>query len=248
MRSTGIPSLEAAFDWAKVRGDALLGGLLRETQPGADPLPTIVSLAEGMLAAGLSEHARMLRRTPALSEGEPGTAAARLDVWTGESELSAVPRDANQPILAERFLPAAFRAPPVEEIASGAVDAGGIAALLTAAIGGLWGVLPDAPHGAVTLGPEAASLGSSAALSRLRIGRTVLDVRLRSRGEIVSVAVRRGAGPAIVVDCTLRGVPVAETLVDGEAMRGARGRFEVRDAHDVQFHLSAQPPLSSPPS
>jgi hypothetical protein len=128
--------------------------------------------------------------------------------------------------------------PAAEEIASGELGASGIASFLAGAIGGLWGVRPQALDGMLWLAPDAMRLGSSAALSRLRVGRSVLDVRFRSSAEIVSLAVRRGAGPAIVTEISVRGVPIAEMLVDGEAVAGSRARFEVRDAHDVQFHLS----------
>ena len=252
MRSSGIAGLSDAYDWAKVRGDALLGGGLDMAVRGrADESRSLALLAEGMLSAGLSQLPRALRR----SEATAGVAlrsgyAAQFDAWVGESgatdgEGGARLRPAGD---SARDGDTALRVPALEEVASGQLDAPGVAGFLAGAIGRLWGVRPDAPRGEVSLAPDAARLGPSAALSRLRIGRTVLDVRFRRQGDLVSVAVRRGAGPPIVLDCSLRGVPFAELLLDGEPIAGARARFDVRDAHDLQFHLSGRPPLSSPPS
>lgn len=240
MRSAGIPALADAFDWAKIRGDALLGGLLEGTIAGEDASAAQALLAGGLLAAGLSHLPRALRRRHAAGAmAGSGVSAAQLAAWTGDAGIGA---DATVPIEAPHSGPGQSDDGDIGEvrahdIAAGQVAAPGVASILSRSIGGIWGVVPDAPRGLVTLAPDPAVLGGSAALSRLRIGRTVLDVRVRSRGELVSVGVRRGSGPPIVMDCTLRGATVAEMLVDGEAVGGTRSRFEVRDAHDVQFHL-----------
>lgn len=256
MRSSGIPGLSDAFDWAKVRGDALLGRGLDTTVRGRAGEPRLLPLlAEGMLAAGLSQLPRALRRSGLAADVVlPTSYATRFRAWVGDDESAesrpGAPRgrpNGSARNRDEREGPADLRVPALEAIASGRLDAPGLAEFLMGAIG-LWGVLPDAAHGEITLAPDAARLGSSAALSRLRIGRSVLDVRFRRQGDLVSVAVRRGAGPPVVVDCGLRGVSISEVLLEGEPIAGSRARFEVRDAHDLQFHLSDQPPLSSPPS
>ena len=241
MRSAGMPTLADAFDWAKIRGDALLGGMLADGAHSEDSTATPWLLAEAMLAAGLPHLPRALRRreTAAASAGHADW-ASRVSAWTGEAEQGADESvsPAPPPTGIERPIAPELRVPAAEEIASGELGASGIASFLAGAIGGLWGVRPQALDGMLWLAPDAMRLGSSAALSRLRVGRSVLDVRFRSSAEIVSLAVRRGAGPAIVTEISVRGVPIAEMLVDGEAVAGSRARFEVRDAHDVQFHLS----------
>jgi hypothetical protein len=257
MRSSGIAGLSDAFDWAKIRGDAVLGSHLDRAARGrADDSRVLALLAEAMLAAGLSQLPRALRRG-SLASGVvlPPSFTTHFEAWAGEGGAAGTGRDATSHSRSDdgrhdEWLDASTRpeVPALDEIASGQLGAPGLAAFLGGAIARLWGVHPDAPGGGATLAPDAAHLGSSAALSRLRIGRTVLDVRFRRRGDIVSLAVRRGAGPAIVVDCGVRGLPFSEVLVDGEPIAGSRARFEVRDAHDLQFHLSGQPPLSSPPS
>jgi hypothetical protein len=167
------------------------------------------------------------------------------DAWTGEpgAEAAQRPTAAASPT-AEAASGDALK-PTATEIASGHAGSHGVASLLIDSLGSLWGVGPDAVHGSVTLAPDVATLGGSAALSRLRVGRSVLDVRMRRRGEVVSLAVRRGSGPPIGVDCTVRGAAVSEVLVDGHAVGGVRARFEARESHDIQLHLRAGPPLSS---
>ncbi|MGE5925749.1 MAG: hypothetical protein ACM357_00220, partial [Gemmatimonadota bacterium] len=252
MRSSGFPGLADAYDWAKVRGDALLGsGLDAAVRGGAGDSLGLTFLAQGMLAAGLSQLPRALRRSvPPGRLALPPAFAAEFDAWAGEGEADdAGHRPAPGPArdITEDEV-TRLRVPGLEEIARGQLGGSGLAEFLGGAIGRLWGIRPDATRGEVTLAPDAALLGPSAALSRLRIGRTVLDVRFRRQGDLVAVALRRGAGPPIVVNGSLRGVSFAEVLLDGEPIAGPRTRFEVRDAHDVQFHLSGRPPLSSPPS
>lgn len=257
MRSSGISALSDAFDWAKVRGDALLGsGLDRTVRGHAGESSMLTRLAEGMLAAGLSQLPRALRRGGLAGDVVlPSDYTAVFDAWVGEREAaearpgaSPVRRDDSARKGDEPDGSTDLRLPALEEVASGRLDAPGVAAILEGAIGRLWGVHPGAPRGEVMLAPDVVRLGGSAAVSRLRIGRTVLDVRFRRQGDLVSVSVRRGAGPPILIDCSLRGVTFSEVLLDGEPIAGPRTRFEVRDSHDLQFHLSAQPPLSSPPS
>ena len=251
MRSTGRPSLAEAFEWAKVRGDALLGGLLERTPTGPHSIGVHRLLAGAMLAAGLPELPRALRRREAA--GGPGRSEAFADqftAWTGEG--AAASAEAVSTPQSQHPLDGHASEGPTglsaSAIASGRADAERIGSFIAGSIGALWGVVPDAQRGAVALAPDGARLGSSAALSRLRVGRTVLDVRYRSTGDLVSIGVRRGAGPPILLDCSLRGEECSGILVDGESVAGSRVRFEVREAHDVQFHLSGQPPLSSPPS
>ena len=250
MRSTAHPQLADAFDWAKVRADALLGGPL-ELDAGQHPPGEAIPLAHALLAAGLSHLPRALRRRLLASgDDESVRFGGRTAAWTGELHDAAEPgtRPELQPAMIESDADVAFDLPEVDAIASGGIESSRLASFLAGAIGTLWGVVPDALNARVTLAPDVTRLGDSAALSRLRVGRTVADVRCRSRGELVSIGIRRGAGPPIVVDCGVRGLSVTDVLVDGVSVAGSRVRFELREAHDVQFHLRGRPPLSSAPS
>lgn len=250
MRAAPRASLADAFEWGKIRADALLGGWIAGHRKGMDDAGVALQLADGLLAAGLSQHARMLRRGgPAPGIAGAGDASG-FAAWMGEPPAasdSADDRRTGDPAAPGPSTDLIAVPDPVD-IATGRVGAEGVASFLAGAVRGLWGVEPDAPRAAVRLDPNLQQLGPSAALSRLRVGRTVLDVRLRHRGEIVSMAIRRGAGPPIMMDCTVRGAHADELLVDGQAIGGGRARFEVRESHDVQLHLRAGPPLSSAPS
>ncbi|HEU4830522.1 MAG TPA: hypothetical protein VFT04_15120 [Gemmatimonadales bacterium] len=252
LRAATIPGLADAFDWAKVRADALLGAWIAGDRVGLHGPAVHRLLAEGLLAAGLSQLPRALRRQLDTNEGgDPAEYSKMIAAWTGELPGGSDSARSGRRQERERERPADGGhevIPGSHAIATGQVDASGIASVLAGAIRSLWGVVPDAQRGVVQIAPDLAQLGGSAALSRLRIGRTVLDVRLRWRGEVVSIAIRRGAGPPIAVDCALRSAEVGELLVDGQAVTGSRARFEVRDAHDLQMRLLGGPPLSSAPS
>ena len=248
MRAAGLAGLDDAVEWAKVRADALLGAWLAgEPDERSGEAAAGIRLAEGLLAAGLTHLPRTLQRR-GVGEDLPGwhTFEQQFAVWTREPESA----DGGLPAT-DVFSPSAEAAldrapaPTAAEIASGRVDAERVASLLIGSLGSLWGVGPDAARGRVTLAPDIATLGEAAALSRLRVGRSVLDVRVRRRGEVVSLAVRKGAGPPIAVDCTIRGAAVRDVLIDGHPVGGMRARFEARASHDVQLHLRAEPPLSS---
>ena len=248
MRAAGLAGLDDAVEWAKVRADALLGARLAGDLDELAGAAAEIRLAEGLLAAGLTHLPRTFYRR-GTGEDLRGWRAfeQQFVAWTREPDESAeagLPAtDVSSPP-AEAALDRA-RAPAAAEIAGGRVDAESVASLLIGSLGSLWGVGPDAPHGRVMLAPDLVTLGGAAALSRLRVGRSVLDVRVRRRGEVVSLAVRKGAGPPIAVDCTIRGATVRDVLIDGHPVGGMRARFEARASHDVQLHLRAEPPLSS---
>src|SRR5690606_17382643 len=100
-------------------------------------------------------------------------------------------------------------------------------------------IRPDAPRGEVALAPALPANGTLGAVSRLRIGRTVLDLRLRRRAGMVSFAVRRGAGPKIIASCDLRHLAASEVLLDGEPLGAAAARFEVEGEHELLIHPGA---------
>ena len=249
MRSAQAEPLADAFEWGKIRADALLGAWRAGDRNGVSDPHVALRLADALLAAGLSGHARAWRRETRALGAAGADALTCFAAWIGEAD------DANEAAAVravdDRLAPVPIGEVEIPEpaaVGSGQAGADAVATFLTGAVRGLWGIEPDAPHASVRLAPELDRLGSSAALSRLRVGRSVLDVRLRRRGEVASMAIRRGAGPPIMMDCTVRGAEVGELIVDGEAVGGSRARFEVRESHDVQLRLCAVPPLSSPPS
>ena len=249
MRSGEVGPLADAFEWGKIRADAMLGAWMAGDQEVVSDAHAALGLADALLAAGLSQHARALRREAGALGAAGVGEATRFAAWIGEPgdpTEGAGKRAAGDPLGPARTDP--IDIPDPGEVGTGRVGADGVAAFLTGAVLGLWGIEPDAPRASVRLAPDLDRLGSSAALSRLRVGRSVLDVRLRRRGEVASLAIRRGAGPPIMMDCTVRGAHVGELIVDGQSIGGPRARFEVREWHDVQLHLHAGPPLSSAPS
>ena len=88
----------------------------------------------------------------------------------------------------------------------------------------LWGVVPTALEGAVTLAPALPRGWTEMTLERLRIGPTLLDVRVRRRPAGLAVKCRRTHGPALVVhlrprlDFVASGVLVHDALVPGPGL------------------------------
>ena len=72
--------------------------------------------------------------------------------------------------------------------------------------------------------------------SRLRVGRTVLDLHYRRRGGTTQITVRRGSGPPIVVDCDAGDPAPAAAELDGIAMGSSRLRFEASGDHEILLH------------
>ena len=112
----------------------------------------------------------------------------------------------------------------------------GAGEVLRAVIEDEWGIEPDAPNVAVRLRPRLPAGRGRAGLSRLRIGRTILDLRLRQRGAVTQIAFRKVMGPAIAVDCELPGVPVDAAELDGVVLGSARARFEASGEHELILH------------
>lgn len=120
---------------------------------------------------------------------------------------------------------------------AGALDADPPAAVASLAVEGLWGVRPNALEGAVRLAPWFPAEWDAMALERLRVGRTVLTVRLRRRFGQVAARVERVHGPRMHVEFHLRGVPAdAVVQVDEVELRGGRAAFEADGTHALVWH------------
>ena len=109
---------------------------------------------------------------------------------------------------------------------------------LRAVIEDVWGVEPDAPSDGVRLRPRLPAGWSRAGLSRLRVGRTILDLRFRRRGAVTQLSLRKVMGPAISVDCELPDLPVEAAELDGVTLGSARARFEATGEHELILHGS----------
>ncbi len=111
------------------------------------------------------------------------------------------------------------------------------AAVASLAVEGMWGVRPNALEGAVQIAPSFPEDWDAMALERLRVGRTVLTVRLRRRFGQVAGRVERVHGPRIHVEFQLRGTPAGATVqVDDVELRGGRVAFEADGTHALVWH------------
>ena len=101
-----------------------------------------------------------------------------------------------------------------------------------------WGIEPDASGGSVRIRPQLPAGDARAALSRLRIGRTILDLRLRRRGPTAQLSVRKVMGPPLVVDCALPDLDADAVELDGVSLGAAHARFEATGEHEFIVHAA----------
>lgn len=242
---TGDDGAGKSFDAAKLHADALLAGV-----PGlAGPLELSHACwaAIGLLAAGLHEAPRRLLRFLAGIQDVTGRIpdrfttngfacfagsattshflllAARHAAWTGDLELQAELKSA-----LDR---ASIHAGPAGQSSTEAAP-------LLGAVHSLWGIEPDAPAGIVRLRPRLPPRASRMSLSRLRVGRTALNLSMRRRGPTIQVLIRRATGPRIGIDCEVSGVSAQTVALDGEPVGSPRVRFEASEAHELTLHVA----------
>ena len=244
----------ARFEAAKLEADAMLvelpgigrapflraGGAGRG--PGVFETRHACRTALGLLASGLREPARDTLRFLARCAG--GTVPA--EVSLGGAVTAGGPEDARHfahlarrhfawtadTTLRDELSAMVAMAEPLAGTAPGA----GAGEDLRAVIEDQWGVAPDAPNGAVVLRPRLPAGWGRAGLSRLRIGRTILELRFRRRSAVTRLGVRKVMGPAIAVDCELPGLPVDAAELDGVALGSGRARFEATGEHELILH------------
>ena len=82
-------------------------------------------------------------------------------------------------------------------------------------------------------------------VERARIGRTVIDLRAKSRpgGVVVQLGVR--FGPPLPVDVGVDGGEIWQVLIDEHPVEGNRASLVASHEHEVQF-LSREAALSTP--
>jgi hypothetical protein len=118
------------------------------------------------------------------------------------------------------------------------VDAAGPASeFLRLVVEGLWGVTPAALDGAVRIAPSLPAEWPEMTLHRLRVGRTVLNARVRRRPERLEARIQRVFGPRLHVALTFPGAGKPSAIsVDEVALGGAQAAFEAEGIHEVVFH------------
>ena len=207
--STPFDRLDTAFEWAKVRADETV----RATGS--------VAAAEALLTVGLRDGARELVK------GGCRAVQAAWSHWTGE-----------QMIAPEAPPPLPSAASPARESPDRAADLAPDR-LLRWVTGSLWGLVADAPRGAVALAPRLPEGWTHMALSRIRVGRSAIDCVARARGDGLTVRVRRASGPPLTLTVAAPGVPSERITVDGIELGGGRARFEAVGEHEVGFGSAA---------
>jgi len=212
--STPSERLDIAFEWARVRADEMV-------RAGRS-----VAAAEALLAVGSRDGARDLLRA-----GCPALAAA-WTAWTGEQ--------APGPDVADSLAPSAPSGPslppagPALESPDRAVDLAPDL-LLRWVTGSLWGIVADAPGGAVSLAPRLPPGWTRMALSRIRVGGSAIDCVLRAREGGLTARVRRASGPPLTVTLVAPGITTPGISVDGIELAGGRARFDAVGEHEVIF-------------
>ncbi len=255
----------AQFEAAKLAADAELAELpgmgrapLARRADDAHPRPGVFRTRDGcrtalgLLAAGLREPARDTLRflarladaggtlPPEVSAGGvveggglEGTRAFihlanRHYAWTADASI----RDELASVLAR----AEGWAGGIDRVEPAFIGSDGPGELLLEVIAREWGIDPDAPNGAVRIAPGLPAHGTRTGLSRLRIGRTVLDLRLAHRGATVQLSVRKVMGPPLIVDGEVPGLRAEAAELDGVALGGSRARFEATGEHELLLH------------
>ncbi|MDX2119898.1 MAG: GH116 family glycosyl hydrolase [Gemmatimonadota bacterium] len=110
------------------------------------------------------------------------------------------------------------------------------AMVVSPAVEGLWGVVPDALAGAVRVAPWLPPDWSEMSLRGLRVGATTLDLRLRRRPGRVVLRVERTHGPRLRLHATLPGLPAsAAVTLNDEPLGGGRAVFDTAERDEVAF-------------
>ena len=215
--STPSERLDIAFEWAKVRADEMV-------RAGRS-----IAAAEALLAVGSRDGGREL-----LKAGCPALAAA-WTAWTGEQAPDAHGDGSPAPSgPAGSSRPSVSAADPALESADRAADLPPDL-LLGWVTGSLWGIVADAPRGAVSLAPRLPPGWTRMALSRIRVGGSAIDCAVRAREGGLTVRVRRVSGPPLTVTLVTPGSAAQEISVDGIELAGGRARFDAVGEHEAIF-------------
>lgn len=120
-----------------------------------------------------------------------------------------------------------LRQPPEDEL------------LLRGVIEGLWGVSPDAPRESLTLEPFLPDAWPEMTLRRLRVGTTMLDLRLRRRPGAIVLRIERLQGPRLRLSVALRSrAPLGGLTLNDEPLGGGRAVFDTGSEDEVRWLTS----------
>ncbi len=222
-------------------------------RPGVFRIRTAARTALGLLAAGLREPARDTLRFMARCTERAG--AVPFEVSLGGVIAAGDARDARAFVhLAERHFAWTADTAVRDEVAGSVARARVVAAgqdgrgagageplagdVLRSMIEDAWGIEPDAPGGSVRIRPRLPAGDARSTLSRLRIGRTILDLRLRRRGLTAQLSLRKVMGPPLVVDCALPGLAADAVELDGVSLGATHARFEATGEHELIVHAA----------
>jgi hypothetical protein len=247
------PDLERAFEWAKAR--------LVPPVPGGPGAGVEAAAAEAALALGDRDVARDLLRSLA-RRGDTGSyrmLARPYAAWTGDLDYL----ERYQPGISATLADAAPAVPGLDdgdpepspapvlptleaevrlamEEAKGALNGRQAAGLIRSVVSGLWGIRPDAMASGLVVRPRLPPKWRDLGLLRLRIGGTVLDLRLRRREETVTLRADRLSGPPLRLTAAPAGdEPLASTTVNDEPV-GA-GRISCQLDRGVEVRWTGRP-------
>ena len=107
--------------------------------------------------------------------------------------------------------------------------------LVRLVMGGLWGIVPSALTASAFVTPRLPAGWDAMGLERLRIGRSMVTLRLRRRGPRTTLHVERVHGPLLHLRCRLGDRAVHAATVDDIALGTGEARFEASGRHVLTF-------------
>ena len=94
-----------------------------------------------------------------------------------------------------------------------------------------WGAVYDGRTLSLSISPPSRTMS----IERARFGRTVLDLRAKTRPGGIAVQLGVRFGPPLPVEVEVRGTAVWQVLVDENAIDGTKAAFVASHEHEVQF-------------
>jgi hypothetical protein len=258
-RLTALESVDAMLDramhWAKIRLDASVSEVTGTGRmprlPGQEGnVPEACAVAAAALLGGDREIALDLLRALGRSgvEGvESRTAVGRLVhdylAWTADQgSIERLSLDIEGAPAGEEPNAAWDDSVLIRSVTGCRLEADRSSGrLLRAVVLGLWGVVPDALNFALTIRPSLPPAWPEMALRRLRVGNSLLDLRLRRRpGRLVlRVELVQGPRPRLTAELPPP-FAVSQVTLDDEALGAGRATFEVSGSHEVSFYLEGE--------
>jgi hypothetical protein len=213
-----------------------LDGHLQELEGGRRTLPDPSVVGAHLLALGLREPVRDVLRGP-IDSAELVVLFARYAEWAGADEF--VTKHWPRALAEARHLDRRAWLPIAEAIGDRVavaefVDGGPLdAEPVPDPIEPLYAPRPNALDGVVHLAPSLPAGWPEMTLTRLRVGPTTLDIRVRRRPAGLAVKVRVTHGPPLVVRLSPQlERPATGVLVGGEQLAGPEVRITLTDEEE----------------